>query len=188
MNKKFGVIRILFLIFAATVIFRCSEKSPEERLRERIQSLEKMPASKTFSTLLNLEQYVLSKFQSGEIDELAKTLADYDLYKELYPYTIRGRSKNALSAREFFDTSIKSKRMNALMFQFNIYREKNYRLVSIGNPQKIEKLGPFKLYKFIPLVLQTKDKNNQSIKDVNDKIFGEILEKEGKYYWLNIFQ
>lgn len=142
-----------------------------------------------FTTIEELVTQTVHYINQGEKDGLLKTLVTKKEYiKKIYPYSVAKSSKEPLSSEDFWRIFIQTRRINAMLDKFRIYKNRIVKIDHIGNSNNIINYDHFRIHRRIPVTLSIK-MDDGKVKHIVDKnIFGAVIERDNKYKLLNIFR
>lgn len=174
MNKGKCVVFICMGL-ALTALFGCTRTSLP-------------PSSQEFPSLLVLAETTVEHLNKGDAKALHTLVVQKHEYVEKYhPYLPETKQGITLPGEDFYYTFIHLARKSAIVKHTKKYKDKIVSLMAVGKPQKVIDAEKFKLLRRVPLTLEVRmgDGKKEIIED--NRILGVVVEENGKYRLLNMF-
>ena len=186
--------KILLPLIFITSLLSCKDKEasapdPNSPLEIEIFRLDNLTSSTPFNSREELAAAVIEGLNQNDLDKLASLLVSGDFYEEyIYPQTQEGLSSNALPGKEFYNMMIKTRRMNHLLTWFEELKSKKIELLSLQKPIKSTQVGSFTFHKYNPMEYEITDiETGTQSTIVDNRLLGIIIERNEKFFWLNVF-
>lgn len=155
-------------------------------------SCAKSPGAESFDSVQSLAKRIVENMNKADYKRIQSLFVTKDFFlKEIYPLTEEANTKGALSPEDFWRIHAYGLKRNYSAKVFS-ERYKNYHISidKILPPEKIIKLDEWKLLKKSHVLLKLEDKKNKSKVEfeLEKGLLGILIEKDNKYYLLNMFK